>query len=86
MKLNSDQKEELRALKNHSWFKILELIEKEAKNDLWELLLKADLTKEDQLEVLKKNQLYMKAREDFLQNIDRHLQESYSPSFWFDKQ
>lgn len=85
MKLSKDQKEELRALKNHPWFKILELIEKEAKNDLWELLLKADLTKEDQLEVLKKNQLYMKAREDFLQNIDRHLQESYSPTFWFDK-
>ena len=85
MKLDKDQKEDLKSLKNHPWFKVLELIEKQAKNDLWELLLKADLTKDDQLEVLKKNQLYMKAREDFLQNIDRHIQESYSPTFWFDK-
>lgn len=79
MKLNKEQKLQLQELKNHPWYKILEMIEKEATGNLWELLLTANLEDEKNLEIIKKNQQYMKARRDFFHNIETHIKEIYSP-------
>lgn len=80
MKLSKDQRIALQQLKKHDWFKVLELIEQEARAELGELLLVSDLADNDHLDMIKKNQLYVKSRKDFLENIDKHVQESYEPS------
>ena len=80
MILTTDQLESLKQIKKHPWYKVLELIEETASNNLWNLLLEADLTKEENLKIVKDNQLYIKARRDFLQNIEKHLKEIYTPS------
>jgi hypothetical protein len=80
MQLTKDQKEYLQSLKVHPWFKVLEMIEQDALSELWKyVLLNSDLSNEEHLKVLKTNQIYCKARKDFLQNIENHLTEIYSP-------
>jgi len=79
MKLTKDQKRSLEQLKNHEGYKVLELIEKEAREDLWAFLLTSDLNNKEDLEIIQKNQLYVKARKDFLENINTHVQEIYTP-------
>jgi len=80
MKITKEEKELLKELKNHPWFKILEKIEDEAINNLWKFLLNSDLNNEKDIEVIKKNQIYVKARRDFMKNIDNHLKEIYTPN------
>ena len=46
----------------------------------WNSAEATDLTDTNDLEIIKKNQLYMKAREDFVQNVNKHIQETYTPN------
>jgi len=79
LKLSKDQKEALKSLVNHPWFTVVEQLEEEARIELWQWVLSADLTNKDHLKVIKENQTYVKARKDFLQNIKKHTAEIYNP-------
>ena len=62
MQLTKDQKVSLQQLKKHEWYNVLKTIEDEAKRELWEFLLTSDLTDPKHIEMITKNQLYIKAR------------------------
>ena len=53
MNLTQDQKADLKSLKNHPWYKILELVEKEASDELFKRLATFDLDNEKDVEVMK---------------------------------
>jgi len=55
------------------------MIELEASRDLGKILSIANLDDENVLKTIKKNQIYMTARQDLLQNVDNHLQSIYTP-------
>jgi hypothetical protein len=80
MILTKSDKEYLKWLTSHPWYKILERIETQASNDLWELLLSGDLEDTAVLDMIKKNQLYAKARKDFFSNITTHIAGIYTPN------
>jgi len=85
MKLNKDQKRSLEQFKEHPWFKVLKVIEKEAKTELFERLSKFDVDNEKDREVIKKWQVYQNARDDFFQNTDKHLREVFENKLpWID--
>lgn len=75
LQLTKDEKEILKAFKNHEWFRILEKIENEARLIFAENLEVADLDNPAHLKILRDNQIYSKARKDFYSNIDRYTQE-----------
>lgn len=79
MELTKEQKRDLQNLKIHPWYKILEMIEEDTANELGKMLLKDDLTNEDNLNKIKRAQIYMTARGDFLRNTEKHLREMYVP-------
>lgn len=80
MQLTKDEIESLKSLKNHPWYKVLEKIEFQATVDLWNLLLKGNLNDEKQIEIIKTNQLYHKARQWFFENVEKHIIEIYNPN------
>lgn len=77
--LTKDQKESLKSLVNHPWWDVVEKIEEEARIVLWNQLMEADLDDEKQRNILRENQIYVKARKDFLQNIRNNTTEVYIP-------
>jgi hypothetical protein len=79
MQLTKEQRAELSALKKHPWYATLLRIEEEAMNNLGRLVLTWDLDNPQVLEVVKKNKIYAKARQDFFANIESHLMEVYTP-------
>lgn len=66
MKLTKEEINQLKELRQHPWFKILERIEEEERRKLWEMLITAKLDDEEQMKILRENQIYAKARKDFL--------------------
>lgn len=80
MKLTPEQKRSLKDLTTHPGYKVLQDIEKEAKLNLAQFLLTANLDDAEQMHILKKNQTYNKAREDFFQNVELHIAEIYTPN------
>lgn len=79
MNLNKEDKESLKALKNHPWYKVLEKIHEEALTQLGiELLTKSDLDNSDHIAILQKNKIYIQARADFFRDTEKHLREIYS--------
>jgi len=77
--LTKDQKESLKSLTNHPGWKVVEMIEEEARIELGNKLMIADLEDTAQLKVLRENQIYAKARKDFMQNIMKNTTEVYIP-------
>jgi len=80
MKLTDKQKEDLTWLTKHPWFKVLELIEEEQKIKLGNKILDVDLDDDKNKDFIKKQQIYIKARRDFLSNVSKHLKETYIPT------
>lgn len=72
MKLTQQQLADLKALEQMPWFKVLVEIEKEARIKLWNDFLDMDLSNEDNLKILRENQIYIKARKDFLNTYKRY--------------
>ena len=72
MKLTQQQLADLKALEIMPWFKVLQEIEQEERIKLWELMMSWDLNDENQLKVIRENQIYVKARKDFLNTYKRH--------------
>jgi len=75
IQLTAQDREDLKLLKNHPWFRVLEKIEVDASISLGNALQTMDLENVENIAIIKKNQLYSKARKDFLWNIDAHLSE-----------
>jgi len=67
--MTEDQKSLIQALVKHPWFAIVEELEKQESIRLGQSLIHADLSDEKQLKILRENQIYAKARRDFLENI-----------------
>lgn len=79
MQLTKDEKESLKAIKNHPWYKVLEKIHEEAMTNLWiRLLTKSDLEKPEDIAIIQKNKIYIQARSDFFRDTEKHLREIYS--------
>lgn len=77
MKLTTEQKAELKQLKNMPWWKVLEAIEKEANDELFWRLATFDIDNEQDRLTIKKWQTYAQARKDFFNNTESHLKEAY---------
>lgn len=75
MILNEDDKRQLKELKKHPWFKILERLEQEASNILFKHLSNFDLSNPESIKIIQKEQIYQKARNDFIYNTEDHLKE-----------
>ena len=71
MKLTKEELNQLKEMRETQWFKILERIEKEERQKLWEMLLTADLNDENQMKIIRENQIYVKARQDFLRWVTK---------------
>ena len=85
MQLTPEQKSDLEQLKKHAWFKVLQLIEKEANYELFERLATFDIDDEENKKIIKRYQTYQTARNDFFQNIDNHLREVFvNKIHWID--
>lgn len=72
MKLTPQQITDLKALETMPWFKVLQEIEQEERVKLWEMMMSWDLSDEAQLKVIRENQIYVKARRDFLNTYKRY--------------
>lgn len=79
MSLTEKEIEALKSLKKHPWYLVLQKLEQEARQKVWDYILNADLTNKEQLNIIKENQIYVKARKDFLENVDKYTAEIYEP-------
>ena len=81
MKLTKDQKEALKSMRKHEWFKVLEAILEDITVSIWKQFVDTniDLTNEKTLKVLEENRLYIKAMWDFIKKTEQFTQEIYSP-------
>lgn len=78
MILNEQEKKDLEEMKNSRGWQILEKIEKEARQLLWEELMKFNTTNQDDLDKIQKYQIYAEARQDFFKNTENHLKRIYA--------
>lgn len=81
MNLDTIDKENLKLLKNHPWYKVLQKIEEEEDRILWKRLATFNMDDEKDLKTIKWYQLYKKARDDFFMNTERYTRELYKPKF-----
>ena len=75
--MTKDQIELVKSLTKHPWWTILKNLEQEAMNKLWQSMAVADLSNEWHLKLLRENQIYVKARKDFLNNIEKQTLDVY---------
>ena len=71
MKLTKQELNQLKEMRESAGWKILERIEEEERQKLWEMLLTADLSDENQMKIIRENQIYTKARRDFLRWVTK---------------
>ena len=71
MKLTKEELNQLKEMRESAGWKILERIEEEERRKLWEMLLTADLNDENQMKIIRENQIYVKARQDFLRWVTK---------------
>lgn len=79
MKLTKDQKEQLKSLTNHPWWGVLELLVNDAEIKLWKALLSTDLSDKNNLDIIKKNQLFVEARQSFLESVKTNTRDIVNP-------
>jgi len=77
--LTKDNKEALKSLVKHPWWAVVEMLEEEARIELGNKLIRADLLDPEQISILRDNQTYVKARIDFMKMIQDNLGEVYTP-------
>ena len=84
MNLTQQEKEILQSLLDHPWFAIVQKLEEEAQNKLGKQFLNLDWNDPKKIEILKMNQIYTKARQDFFQNLKKWAIQVYENEFkWF---
>mgnify|MGYP005614662601 FL=1 len=72
MKLNEDQKNILREGKKTEFYKIMKMINDDALVNFSLMLAKVDVRTEVWIKMVEDSQIYVKARQDFLTDIERH--------------
>ena len=75
--MTKDQIDLIKSLTNHPGWTIIKQLEQESMNKLWQSMLKVDLNNEWHLKILRENQIYVKARKDFLENIEKQTLDIY---------
>lgn len=83
MNLTKDDKEALKSILNHPWFKVIEKLEEEARINLWvtaSTLMTSDKTIEEIKPELERLRIYLQARTDFIANIKANSSEIYIPN------
>lgn len=84
MNLTQQEKEILSSLLDHPWFAIVQKLEEDAQNKLGKRFLNLNWEDPKEMEILKINQIYTKARQDFFQNLRKGAQQVYENEFkWF---
>ena len=87
MQLTEDQRKSLTDLKNSPWYAVLVMIEERELSRLLKWGMFKDLSKDENIKDLQNQQLYARARSDFLLNIESHLKTMTVPDLptWYDK-
>lgn len=67
--LTNDQKDDLEQLFKHRWFKVLEQLAEEFENSVLKRLKNIDLDNEKEIQILWKNQNYLRWVNDFMNTI-----------------
>jgi len=75
--MTQEQKELIQSLVKHPWWTIIKNIEQGSMNKLGQTMLQVDLSNEAHLKTLRENQIYVKARKDFMENIEKQTMEIY---------
>ncbi len=85
--LTEQEKSDLKLLTSHAWYKVLERLERDLLQEYLSAYKHIDFTNEKSIEILKTVQIYVRAREDFLRDTNKHIQEvqSFSISDYFKK-
>jgi len=79
MELTQQEKDTLKAFKLSEAYKILKKIEQEQFSLLGQVLLRGDLTDPKFLEEMKTQKVYVKARKEFLENVNKHCKGIFAP-------
>jgi hypothetical protein len=78
--LSKEQKESLVAMRNTQGFQVMRLIEQEHLKDFALNFAETfDIKNPDHLKRLEIDQLYIRARTDFMNNAESNMSESYAP-------
>ncbi len=80
MKLTDEQKGALQALTKHPGYAVLKLIDEDANVRLWKMFGEVDVEDEQTRGLIKRNQLYARARSDFFRDTEKHVREVYTPT------
>lgn len=78
-KLTKEEVELLKAFKNSPYYSLLKKIEEEEIAKLGIRLLSANLDDKNELEIIRRNQIYVEARKDFFNNVDKKTREISNP-------
>lgn len=78
--LTKDQKENLKSLIMHPGWQLVKKLELEAREALWTQFENADITDDKVAKILRENQLYMKARKDFVLAIENQTMDIFAPN------
>lgn len=87
MNLTQQEKEDLRQLTKHAWYKVLEKVESFFKYEYLDAYREVDFWNEKAIELLKQAQIYIRAREWFFRDTAKHIQEAqaFNVSDYFKK-
>lgn len=78
-KLTKEEVELLKAFKNSPYYSLLKKIEEEEIAKLGIRLLSANLDDKNELEIIRRNQIYVEARKDFFSSVDKKTREISNP-------
>ncbi len=77
--MNKDQLESLKSLLKHPGWAVVEELEERERARLSEKLWTANLDDPQELAIVRSNQIYIKARKDFILNVKANTGEIYTP-------
>lgn len=76
--LSDVEKKHLSKLKIHPGFKVIQKIEKDQRDQLWNMLIRLDIDNEESRKIIKRAQYYAQGREDFLKGIEMNSLEIFT--------
>lgn len=76
--LTEEDRANLKQLTKHAWYKVLERLERDLLQEYLSAYKHIDLKNPKSIEILKTVQIYVRAREDFLRDVNKHIQEIQS--------
>lgn len=79
MILTEQEKKQIEETKNTTGWAIIKKLEEEASMRLFSSIASVDLDNKENINYIKTQQIYSKARKDFFENIEAHLTRAYEP-------